>query len=210
MFMDVIWTARAVKQIQFEVLNSILIWQDSRAAGTAAIKMQMRSLLLHLGFIKSFFRCSNVQMFRCSDVQMFTQIKLDEQILGILRQHPVDCPLGIVSRPTIWSFIYIWVSLLIQISKKYRAAMHYIGQCPCCPGWKHILQFANRKILSPIFVLSPRPQCPLCLGVHLKYHLAMIGQRAGIQMSQLKSGGSCWSQLDQMLSHSYLIQIQKC
>ena len=25
MFMDVIWTARAVKQIQFEVLNSILI-----------------------------------------------------------------------------------------------------------------------------------------------------------------------------------------
>ena len=71
MFMDVIWTARAVKQIQFEVLNSILIWQDSRAAGTAAIKMQMRSLLLHLGFIKSFFKCSDVQMFRCSDVQMF-------------------------------------------------------------------------------------------------------------------------------------------
>ena len=147
---------------------------------------------------------------RCEQMKIFTICARDTIIHPSRRPPPAAIGINVVSRPTIWSFIYIWVSLLIQISKKYRAAMHYIGQCPCCPGWKHILQFANRKILSPIFVLSPRPQwSSLCLCVHLKYHLAMIGQGAEIQMSQLKSGGSCWSQLDQMPSHSYLIQIQK-
>ena len=46
--MDVIWTASAVSRIQFEVLNSVLIRQDTRAAG-AAIKMQMPPLM-HLLF----------------------------------------------------------------------------------------------------------------------------------------------------------------
>ena len=47
--MDVIWTASAVKRIQFDVLNSILIRQDSRPAG-ALIKMQMGPLM-HLLFL---------------------------------------------------------------------------------------------------------------------------------------------------------------
>ena len=60
--MDVIWTASAVKRIQFDVLNSILIRQDSRPAG-ALIKMQMGPLM-HLLFPPQIL------------LQMFTQIKL--------------------------------------------------------------------------------------------------------------------------------------
>ena len=61
--MTVIWTAVAVKRIQFKVLNSVLIQQDTGAAGVV-IKMQMRPLM-HLVFftLKSFF-------------QMFTQIAM--------------------------------------------------------------------------------------------------------------------------------------
>ena len=56
--MNVIWTAVAVKRIQFKVLNSVLIQQDTGAAGVV-IKMQMRPLM-HLVFSLSnpFFRCS--------------------------------------------------------------------------------------------------------------------------------------------------------
>ena len=60
--MDVIWTASAVKGIQFEVLNSVLIRQDTRAAGVV-IKMQMRHLM-HLVFHSQIL------------LQMFTQLAM--------------------------------------------------------------------------------------------------------------------------------------
>ena len=81
--MDIIWTASAVEGIQFEVLNSVLIRQDTRAAGVA-IKMQMRPLM-HLLFQHQIL----LQMFAQIELMYFVKDHMGPQMH---QEKYEDCP----------------------------------------------------------------------------------------------------------------------